>query len=124
MEIGTLFLKSNSTGIITFSELDWITNHQSNFTRLEESIAIKLGRMLDAGSINIGCRLKSWLSFYFTNELSRREKFIFSRKNPLFKYLFLGFNLSLISILGFIWFNSAIEKVVWIFCILELSLKN
>jgi len=59
MEIGTLFLKSNSTGIITFSELDWITTHQSNFTRLEESIAIKLGRMLDAGSINIGCRLKS-----------------------------------------------------------------
>ena len=57
MEIGTLFLKSNSTGIITFSELDWITSHQSNFTRLEESIAIKLGRMLDAGSINIGCRL-------------------------------------------------------------------
>jgi len=25
MEIGKLFLKSNSTGIITFSELDWIT---------------------------------------------------------------------------------------------------
>ena len=59
MKIGTLFLKSNSTGIITFSELDWITNHKSNFTRLEESKAIKLGRMLDAGFINIGCRLKS-----------------------------------------------------------------
>jgi len=27
-------------------------------------------------------------------------------------FLFLGFNLPLISILGFIWFNSAIEKVV------------
>ena len=113
MEIGALFLKSNSTGIITFSELDWITTHQSNFTRLEESIAIKLGRMLDAGSINIGCRLKSWISLYFNNELSKREKNIFSGKNPFFKYLsFLGFNLSLISILGFIWFNSAIEKVV------------
>ena len=59
MEIVKLFLKSNSTGIITFSELDWITTHQSNFTRLEESTAIKLGRMLDAGSINIGCRLNS-----------------------------------------------------------------
>ena len=59
MEIGSLFLKSNSTGIITFSELDWITFHQSNFTRLEESIAIKLGRMLDKGFINIGCRLNS-----------------------------------------------------------------
>ena len=59
MEIGTLFLKSNSTGIITLSELDWITYHQSNFTRLEEYLAIKLGRMLDEGSINIGCRLDS-----------------------------------------------------------------
>ena len=59
MEIGTPFLKSNSSGIITFSELDWITTYQSNFTRLEESIEIKLERMLDAGSINIGFRLKS-----------------------------------------------------------------
>jgi len=57
MEIGTLFLKSNLTGIITFSELDWITTNQSNFTTLEESIAIKLVRMLDTGSINIGRRL-------------------------------------------------------------------
>ena len=59
MNIGILFLKSNLTGIITFSELDWITNHQSDFTRLEESIAIKLGRILDSGYINIGCRLNS-----------------------------------------------------------------
>ena len=58
MNIGILFLKSNLTGIITFSELDWITTRQSNFTMLEESLAIKLGRMLDQGSINIGCRLK------------------------------------------------------------------
>ena len=57
MSIGTLFLKINITGIITFSELDWIAIHQTNFTRLEESIAIKLGRMIDVGSINIGCRL-------------------------------------------------------------------
>ena len=47
MEIGALFLKTNLTGIITFSELDWTITHQSDFTRLEESIAIKLGRMLD-----------------------------------------------------------------------------
>jgi len=59
MDIGTLFFKSYLTGIITFYELDWITTHQTNFTRLEESLAIRLGRMLDAGSINIGCRLKS-----------------------------------------------------------------
>ena len=59
MNIGILFLKSILTKIITFSELDWITTHQSNFTRLEESIAIKIGRMLDSGSINIGCHLNS-----------------------------------------------------------------
>ena len=59
MEIGTLFLKSNLTGILTFSELDWITTHQFSFTRLEQSLAIKLGRMIDAGYINIGCRLNS-----------------------------------------------------------------
>ena len=59
MEIGALFLKSNFTGIITFYELDWITTHQSNFTRLVESMAINLGRMLDSGSINIGCLLNS-----------------------------------------------------------------
>ena len=57
MKIGTIFLKSNLTGIITFSELNWITTNQSNFTRLEESIAIEIGRMLDEGSINIGCHL-------------------------------------------------------------------
>ena len=59
MNIGNLFLKISLTGIITFSELDWITNQQLKFNRLEESIALKLGRMIDSGIINIGCRLSS-----------------------------------------------------------------
>jgi len=59
MNTGVLFLKINLTGIITFYELDWVTKNQSDFTRLEESIAIKLGRMLDSGSINIGYHLKA-----------------------------------------------------------------
>ena len=59
MNIGNLFLKISLTGIITFPELDWITNQQLKFTRLEESIALKLGRMIDSGVINIGCRLSS-----------------------------------------------------------------
>ena len=59
MNIGKLFLKVSLTGIITFSELDWITNQQLKFNRLEESIALKLGRMIDLGIINIGCRLSS-----------------------------------------------------------------
>ena len=57
MKIGILFLKSNSTGIITLNELDWVTKEQSRFDRLEESIALKLGRMIDSGKINFGCRL-------------------------------------------------------------------
>ncbi len=57
MDIGTLFLKASFTGIITFSELDWITTQQLKFSRLEEAIALKLGRMIDIGIINIGCRL-------------------------------------------------------------------
>ena len=59
MNIGYLFLKISLTGIITFSELDWITNQQLKFNRLEESIALKLGRMIDSGIINVGCRLSS-----------------------------------------------------------------
>ena len=57
MKIGTLFFKSNYTGIITFSELDWITIQQSKFNRIEKSVALKLGRLVDSGVINIGCRL-------------------------------------------------------------------
>ncbi len=53
------------------------------------------------------------MSFYFNNEVSKREKKFFrERIHSLNIFLFLGFNLSLVSILGFIWFNSAIEKVV------------
>ena len=59
MNFGNLFLKISLTGIITFSELDWITNQQLKFNRLEKSIALKLGRMIDSGIINIGCRLNS-----------------------------------------------------------------
>ena len=57
MNIGNLFLKINLTGIITFSELNWIVNQQLIFSRLEESISIKLGKMIDSGKINFGCRL-------------------------------------------------------------------
>ena len=57
MDIGSLFLKANFKGFITFTELDWITNHQSKFSRLEEAIALKLGRMIDSGTINIACNI-------------------------------------------------------------------
>ena len=59
MNLGSLYLKINSTGIITLSELDWVTKQQFNFSRVEEALAIKLGRLLDSGDINIGCRIYS-----------------------------------------------------------------
>ena len=59
MNLGLLYLKINSTGIITLSELDWVTKQQFSFTRVEEALAIKLGRLLDSGDINIGCRIYS-----------------------------------------------------------------
>tara|TARA_S200000501_G_C20274654_1_gene504421 strand:- start:34 stop:213 length:180 start_codon:yes stop_codon:yes gene_type:complete len=59
MDIDNLFLKISLTGIILFLELDWITNQQLKFNRLDESIALKLGRMIDSEIINIGCRLSS-----------------------------------------------------------------
>ena len=57
MNLGSLFLKSVSTGVITSDEMKWITDNQRKFSRIEEATALKLGRLLDRGSIQMGCRL-------------------------------------------------------------------
>jgi hypothetical protein len=57
MHIGEIYLESLSTGIITQEEIDWITVHQSTFSREEEAMALKIGRHLDVGELQIGCRL-------------------------------------------------------------------
>lgn len=57
MSVGELFLESVSTGVITTEEIDWITAQQGRFNRQEEATVLKLGRLLDAGMIQIGCRL-------------------------------------------------------------------
>ncbi len=57
MLIGEIFLETMATGIITQDEIDWLTTHQSNFERDEEAKALKIGRLLDEGQIQIGCRL-------------------------------------------------------------------
>ena len=57
MSVGELFLESVSTGVITVEEIDWITAQQAGFNRQEEATVLKLGRLLDAGRIQIGCRL-------------------------------------------------------------------
>ena len=57
MNLGLLFLKVNTIGVITLSELDWITNHQSNFSRLDMALVLKIGRLMDEGIIELDCRL-------------------------------------------------------------------
>lgn len=52
-----MFLESLSTGVITSEEIAWVTRKQAQFSREEEAVALKLGRLLDNGQIQIGCRL-------------------------------------------------------------------
>ena len=57
MLLGEVFLETMSTGIITQEEIDWLTTQQSSFSREEEAKALQIGRLLDEGRIQIGCRL-------------------------------------------------------------------
>tara|TARA_B100000029_G_C17403197_1_gene897850 strand:- start:638 stop:811 length:174 start_codon:yes stop_codon:yes gene_type:complete len=57
MNLGLLFLESVSTGVITSEEMDWVTTNQPYFSRTEEATALRLGRLLDGGSIQLGCRI-------------------------------------------------------------------
>ena len=57
MLVGEVFLETMATGIITQEEIDWLTTQQGSFTREEEAKALQIGRLLDAGEIQIGCRL-------------------------------------------------------------------
>ena len=57
MNLGILFLLVNATGSITLSELDWIAEHQSEFSRLDMALVLKIGRLMDEGIIKLDCRL-------------------------------------------------------------------
>ena len=57
MNLGILFLLVNATGSITLSELDWIADHQSEFSRLDMALVLKIGRIMDEGIIKLDCRL-------------------------------------------------------------------
>lgn len=57
MNLGEVYLESLSTGIITQQEIDWITTQQAAFTREEEAMALRIGRLLDEGTLQIGCRI-------------------------------------------------------------------
>ena len=55
MNLGIIFLKANVLGSITLQELDWITDHEHKFSRLDMALVIKLGRLMDEGTIDIDC---------------------------------------------------------------------
>lgn len=57
MTVGELFLGSFSTGVITPAEIDWLLSHHACCTREEQATLQRLGRLLDQGSIQLGCRL-------------------------------------------------------------------
>tara|TARA_Y100001970_G_scaffold163565_1_gene199904 strand:- start:3047 stop:3226 length:180 start_codon:yes stop_codon:yes gene_type:complete len=57
MNLGLLFLKINTLGVITLSELDWISDNQAQFSRLDMALVIKIGRLMDSGDIEIDCRV-------------------------------------------------------------------
>tara|TARA_Y100001933_G_scaffold249574_1_gene284707 strand:- start:309 stop:488 length:180 start_codon:yes stop_codon:yes gene_type:complete len=56
MNLGVIFLKSNVLGFITLKELDWITENENSFSRIDMALVIKLGRLIDQGVIEIDCR--------------------------------------------------------------------
>lgn len=58
MNLGLIFLKVNTIGVITLAELNWITNNQSEFSRLDMSLVIKIGRLMDSGMVEIDNRLQ------------------------------------------------------------------
>jgi hypothetical protein len=59
MTLGEVFLESVRSGVITEREVAWVTAHQDSFARHEEAVAIRLGRLMDEGRINLGCRIPS-----------------------------------------------------------------
>ena len=62
MTAGELFLESLSSGVITPAEIDWLLSQQGRFSRAEQAAMQRLGRLLDQGQIQLGCRVAPrWL---------------------------------------------------------------
>ncbi len=57
MTLGELFLEAMSSGVITNGEMAWVTSQQDQFNRTEEAVAQRLGRLIDEGTIQLGCRM-------------------------------------------------------------------
>ena len=57
MTAGELFLESLSSGVITQAEIDWLQTQQGRFSRAEQAAMLRLGRLVDQGQIQLGCRV-------------------------------------------------------------------
>ena len=57
MTVGEVVLESLATGVITEAEVGYLATHQESFSRAEEAAAIRLGRLMDDGQVNLGCRI-------------------------------------------------------------------
>ena len=64
MTVGEIVLESLTTGVITEHEVSWLTAQQASFNRPEEAAVLRLGRLMDAGSIQLGCRLPSTINHH------------------------------------------------------------
>ena len=61
MVVGEVLFESLSSGVITEAEVGWLASEQTNFNRTEEAAVLRLGRLIDNGQINLGCRIPSSL---------------------------------------------------------------
>ena len=57
MTVGEVFLESLNSGVITPNEVDWMASNQDEFSRAEVATALRLGRLMDEGQVNLGCRI-------------------------------------------------------------------
>ena len=57
MNLGILFLLVNTTGFTTLSKLDWIADHQYEFSKLDMAVVLKIGRLMDEEIIEVDFRL-------------------------------------------------------------------
>ena len=64
MTVGEIVLESLSTGVITEHEVSWLTAQQASFNRPEEAAVLRLGWLMDEGTIQLGCRLPAAMNHH------------------------------------------------------------
>ena len=64
MIVGEIILESLSTGVITEHEVSWLAAQQASFNRPEEAAVLRLGRLMDEGAIQLGCRLPAAMNHH------------------------------------------------------------